>query len=167
MKHNHNLFVDMARRVAKESTATRLQVGAIIAKNGSIIECGYNGTAPGADNSCETVESCDVFNEDHGVILKNHGWVVAGDKAIKLTTKPEVVHAEMNCLMKCAKLGKSVQGAILYITHAPCGDCAKHVIASGISEVIYIEDYRSTAGIDILTKNKIKVTKWHTNTTTQ
>ena len=138
MKHNHQLFVDIAKRVSQESTATRLKVGAVIASEGSIIDVGYNGTPAGwSTNTCEEVS-------DSGALV----------------TKPEVIHAEMNALLKCAKLGKPVKGAILYITHAPCDGCAKHIIASGIKEIVYTDTYRSTLGLDILHQGGVKVTKW-------
>lgn len=146
MKHNHQLFIDIAERVAKESTATRLQVGAVVAKDGSIIEIGYNGTPPGwHTNECEYLEE---------------GFTVP-------RTKPEVIHGEMNALLKCAKLGKPTNGAILYVTHAPCHNCAISILASGISEVYYVNKYRDELGLDILKEGKVKVTQWDTNITQQ
>jgi len=137
MKHNHKLFLDIAELVSEESSAVRLKVGAVIAKDGSIIDFGYNGTPPGWDNSCEI---CD----ERGV----------------LTTKPEVIHAEMNCILKCAKLGKSVAGATLYLTHNPCQECAKSIVASGISEVWYVHDYRCDRGVQILKSSGVRVFKY-------
>lgn len=129
MKHNHRLFLDIAKRVAQESSATRLMVGAVIAKDGSLIEFGYNGTPPGWSNNCE----------------------------VNNATKPEVIHAEANCILKCAKLGKSVHGATLYLTHAPCFDCAKLILASGITGVWYDTDYRSMDGVRLLIEGGISV----------
>lgn len=124
--------MDIAVRVANESSAERLKVGAVIAKDGSLIEFGYNGTPPGWDNCCE----------------------------IDNITRPEVIHAEMNALMKCARLGKSVLGATLYLTHAPClENCAKHILASGISEVWYLHDYRSSEGVELLRQGGVSVFK--------
>jgi len=141
LKHSHQLFIDIAKRVAKESTATRLQVGAVIAKDGSLIEMGYNGTPVGwYSNICE-----DENNK----------------------TKPEVLHGEQNALLKCAKLGKSTKGAFLYLTHAPCPTCAVSIIAAGISKVYYVDKYRDETGLEILTKGKIEVIQWNTNITMQ
>lgn len=52
-----------------------------------------------------------------------------------------VVHAEMHALSQAAALGRPVQGATIYCTTFPCHGCARHIIASGISEVVYIEPY--------------------------
>lgn len=51
------------------------------------------------------------------------------------------VHAEMAALMDAARRGVSVKEAILYTTTFPCHLCAKHIIASGIKRVVYIEPY--------------------------
>lgn len=138
MKQNHHLFIDIARRVARESEAVRLKVGAVIAKDGSILDFGYNGTPPGWDSN-----RCEIEQDDGSLI-----------------SKPEVIHAEMNAMMKCAKSGRALQGATLYLTNSPCSECAKNIIASGIVAVYYVVNYRKTDGIDILKKAKIKVVQW-------
>lgn len=136
MKHSHELFLRIAHEVAKESTAERLKVGAVIAKEGSIIEFGYNGTPSGwSTNICE----------ENGV------------------TSSVVIHAEMNTIAKCARLGKPVGDSILYITHAPCIDCAKHILASGIKGVVYSEDYRKDDGLHVLRQGGIYVTKFYSD----
>ena len=68
-------------------------------------------------------------------------------KAIKssmisdITEYGRVVHAEMNALSDAARLGRSTAGATIYVTTFPCHNCAKHIIASGISKIVYIEPY--------------------------
>ena len=52
---------------------------------------------------------------------------------------------------------ESGEGAAIFITHAPCIDCAKLIYQSGIATVYYKNDYRSTQGIDFLNKSGIKV----------
>jgi cytidine deaminase len=52
-----------------------------------------------------------------------------------------VVHAEMHALSQAATVGRSVKGATLYCTTFPCHGCARHIIAAGISEVVFIEPY--------------------------
>lgn len=52
-----------------------------------------------------------------------------------------VVHAEMHALSEAARLGRSTHGATLYCTTFPCHICARHIIASGISSVVFIEPY--------------------------
>ena len=136
MKHKYiKAYMDVAERFAKLSSAQRLQVGAIAVKDDRIISIGYNGMPSGWDNCCE-----------HEVI--ENGWP-------GLKTKPEVLHAEMNCLMKLAKSTESGEGAAMFITHTPCIDCAKGIYQSGIKEVYYDREYRDSAGIDFLEKSGI------------
>lgn len=59
----------------------------------------------------------------------------------EITEYGRMVHAEMNALADAARLGRSVAGATMYVTTFPCHNCAKHIIASGISRVVYIEPY--------------------------
>ena len=124
------------------STAKRLQVGAIIVKDERIISIGYNGTPSGWDNDCEYMEYDDNGDE------------------LGLKTKPEVLHAETNAIAKLAKSTESGDGAVLFVTHAPCLDCAKLVYQSGINSVLYRNSYRSDAGIQFLKKAGVKVGKF-------
>ena len=70
----------------------------------------------------------------------------------ELKTKPEVIHAESNAIAKLAKSTESGNGASMFITCAPCVECAKMIYQSGIKEVFYEEEYRSNDGIDFLNK---------------
>lgn len=130
--------LDVATRYSQLSKARRLKVGAIIVKEDRIISIGYNGTPPGWDNNCEH----EFLSEDGSVTLK---------------TKPEVIHAEMNALMKLARSHESGDGATMFITHAPCTECAKHIIASGVKAVYYGEQYRDVMGVDFLKQGGIQV----------
>lgn len=129
-----------AEHFADLSTARRLHVGAIIVKDDRIISIGYNGTPSGWDNNCED----EIRYEDGGVVLK---------------TKPEVLHAETNAIAKLARSTESGDGATMFITHAPCLDCAKLVYQSGISTVYYRNDYKLDAGINFLRQAGVKIEK--------
>lgn len=135
-----NAFMDVAERFAQLSSAKRLQVGCVIVKDNRIISIGYNGMPSGWDNECE-----DEYQYEDG--------------AHEFRTKPEVLHAESNAIAKLARSSESGEGATIFITHAPCMDCAKLIYQSGIASVYYKNQYRSTAGIEFLDKSKIKVTK--------
>lgn len=137
-------YMDVAERFAQLSSAVRLQVGAIVVKDDRIISIGYNGMPSGWDNTCE----------DHHTMIDNDG-----NRFIESKTKPEVLHAEMNALMKLAKSSESGNNAAIYITHAPCIDCAKGIYQAGIKEVYYKNDYRSSQGLDFLEKCQLKITK--------
>lgn len=52
-----------------------------------------------------------------------------------------VVHAEMSAISDAARIGRSTKGATLYCTTFPCHMCAKHIVASGINHVVFLEPY--------------------------
>jgi len=127
-----------AETFAELSHARRLHVGAIIVKDDRIISIGYNGMPAGWENDCENV-------------------VQHSDDTVELKTKPEVLHAETNAIAKLAKSTESGDGAVLFVTHSPCLDCAKLIFQSGIHSVFYRDSYRSTEGIAFLEKSGVIV----------
>ena len=133
-------FVDAHMKAAEVysqlSSAKRLQVGCVVVKDNTIIGIGYNGMPSGWTNECEV-------ELDNG----------------ETKTKPEVMHAETNSLAKIARSTNSSEGAALFVTHAPCLDCAKIIHQAGINSVYYRNTYRSTDGIDFLEKCNINVKK--------
>jgi len=131
-------YMDVAERFAQLSSARRLHVGAIVVKDDRIISIGYNGMPSGWDNNCE-----------------DKVWTQDGDYTLK--TKPEVLHAETNCIAKLAKSNESGMGATMFITHAPCLDCAKLIYQSGIGSVLYRNTYRDTSGITFLERSGVTV----------
>jgi len=58
-----------------------------------------------------------------------------------LTEFGRVVHAEMEALLCCSRNGLSTVGTTLYCTTFPCHNCAKHIVAAGVSRVVYVEPY--------------------------
>ena len=139
MKQKHiESYMKTAEVFAECSTATRLHVGAIIVKDERIISIGYNGTPSGWDNNCEDIK------------INNDGEYIT-------VTKPEVLHAETNAIAKLAKFDGSGSGSVLFVTHAPCLDCAKLVFQSGISTVYYRNSYRDHVGVEFLNKAGVKV----------
>jgi len=164
-----DLYMDFARRVAKLSYARRLQVGAVIVKDDTVISYGYNGMPAGWDNNCEDVEWCSSGGWLSPIEIEE-GWPHEGEYTdidgnrmkgrYRLKTKPEVLHAERNALDKLAKRG-GVGGneAFMFLTHAPCLECAKSIFSAGIKEVYYDNDYRSTDGIYFLKKCSVKIEK--------
>ena len=123
-------YLRMAKIWAENSYCTRRQVGALIVKNKMIISDGYNGTPSGFPNICE------------------------GEDGLTL---PYVLHAEANAITKIARSGNNSDGATLYVTDAPCIECAKLIIQSGIKRVVYARSYRLTDGTELLTKAGIEV----------
>ena len=135
-------YMDTAERFASLSTAVRLQVGTIVVKDNRIISIGYNGMPAGWDNTCE-----DEIDEE----LSN------GTTSYKLRTKAEVIHAEANAISKLARSGEAGGGADIYITHAPCVECAKLIYGTGIARVYYKTKYKSDDGIEFLKSCGIEV----------
>ena len=125
-------YLRMAKIWATNSYCKRRQVGALIVKDNMIISDGYNGTPSGFENVCE---------DENGV------------------TKPYVLHAEANAITKVARSGNSAAGATLYVTASPCMECSKLIIQSGISRVVYADEYRLDDGIKILKRAGIEVEK--------
>ena len=131
--------MSVAELTAQLSHATRLKVGCVIVKDNRILSIGYNGMPAGWDNNCEDTV-----------------WPSDGERTLK--TKPEVLHAETNAIAKLAKSTESGEGASMFITHAPCLDCAKLIFQSGITKVWYKTEYRDDSGVKFLAKSGIEVT---------
>jgi dCMP deaminase len=131
-------YMKTAETFAELSHARRLHVGAIVVKDDRIISIGYNGMPAGWDNNCED----ETQYEDGSVILK---------------TKSEVLHAETNAIAKLARSNESGLGADIFVTHAPCLDCAKLIYQSGISRVWFGQNYRDDSGIKFLKKSGVVV----------
>jgi len=150
-----NAYMKVAETFAELSSARRLHVGAIIVKDDRIISIGYNGMPSGWDNNCEDKIYCEDGDWSEQQLPKDANiW-----KKYKLVTKREVLHAETNAIAKLARSNESGNGATLFVTHAPCMDCAKLVFQSGISHVFYRNSYRNEDGIRFLEKAGVGVEK--------
>lgn len=146
-------YMKTAETFAGLSSARRLHVGAIIVKDDRIISIGYNGMPSGWDNNCEDKTYCEDGEYSEQVLPKSSNkW-----RRYNLKSKPEVLHAETNAIAKLAKSTESGDGAHMFVTHAPCLDCAKLVYQSGINSVYYRNAYRSKEGIEFLKKAGVEV----------
>jgi len=123
-------YLELADSWSQLSVAERMKVGCIIVKDNQIISDGFNGTPSGFNNVCE---------DEH------------------FKTKPEVLHAESNALMKLALSTQSSKDATLYVTLSPCFECSKLIIQAKIKRVVYRDDYRVLSGLDLLRKAKVIV----------
>jgi len=123
-------YLKIAREWAQLSYCQRKKVGAIIVKDRMIISDGYNGTPSGFENYCE---------DEQGY------------------TKWYVLHAEANAILKVARSTQTCDGATLYITLSPCKECSKLIHQSGITRVVYHNDYKDTSGIDFLKRAGVQV----------
>lgn len=133
-----NIFMKIAILFATQSTCQRHKVGAVITKDNKMISTGYNGVASGC-----------VHCEDHTFTKpgEHHEWSNVNE-----------IHAEVNAILQADKT--KLKGATLYCTLAPCNNCCKLIIASGIETVIYHEEYNKAAerkGLDMLIDNNIEI----------
>ena len=120
--------MNVAREFAQLSSAKKLKVGAIIVKDNRILSVGYNGMPAGWDNECEHT----IHQRDLGTCT--------------LLTKKEVLHAEMNALMKVAASTESSKDSVMFCTHTPCIECAKAIHQAGITTVYVGEEYQASKG---------------------
>lgn len=110
---------------SRRSTCSRLAVGAVLARGGRVLSCGYNGAPRGLEH-CSHVD-----NED----------------LLTVTTCATAVHAEANALISAGRFGASTDGATIYCTHSPCTACASLMINAGVRAVVFRDKYRSDDGI--------------------
>lgn len=133
-----NAHIKVAETYAQLSSAKRLKVGCVIVKNDTIIGIGYNGMPSGWDNVCEEFKPQPFPHEP------------------ELVTKSEVIHAEINAISKVARSTNSSDGADMFITHAPCIECAKSLFQAGIKRVFYRDTYRNDDGLKFLERCKVE-----------
>ena len=147
--------MDWAKRLSQLSHAKRLQVGAVIVKDDTVISYGYNGMPSGWDNNCENK----IYANEWTVDANEWQYKDTDGMLYNLKTKSEVLHAESNAISKLARSHNSGAGADIFITHSPCLECSKLIYQSGISRVFYSQDYRDSSGIDFLLRSGIPVEK--------
>ncbi len=140
-------FADMADLVGSWSSCYQdgRHVGAVIVKDNRILATGYNG-APSGVTSCK----------DRGECLRKKLNIASG-------TRQEVcyaVHAEQNAICQAAKMGLSVKGATIYVTHQPCTICTKMIINSGITRVIYKHGYPDEFSVTLLKEAGVELIKY-------
>ena len=130
-------YMSLALRVAELSHGVRAKVGSCLVTENDLTVLGTNGLPKQLGNELEFIEfGCG-----------------------SLTSKKEVIHAELNTILKCAKEGVSVKGATIYTTLSCCAQCASMLASCGVKRVVYLEEYRDTSGIDILRQCVILVNK--------
>jgi dCMP deaminase len=138
-----DVYMGTAILHSRLSKAKRAQVGAVLVTNHGVTLTGYNGTPVGLPNECEDVITPSLpYSQGDGPTLR---------------TKPEVIHAELNCVMKAAREGVSCIGATVYVTLSPCVQCSAMLIQAGVKRVVYHQLYRDVAGINLLQQANVLV----------
>jgi dCMP deaminase len=135
------VYMQTARLFATLSKAKRAKVGAILVTETGVTISGVNGTPSGTNNICENTQLNHLTN------------------SYELVTKEEVIHAELNCILKAAKEGVSVINSDLFVTLSPCLSCAAMIKQAGIRKVYFREQYRDNSGVQYLRDTGIEVSK--------
>jgi dCMP deaminase len=135
------VYMQTAYLFATLSKAVRAKVGAVLVTETGVTISGVNGTPSGTDNNCE--------NTRWNHLTKSH----------ELVTKQEVIHAELNCILKAAKEGVSVTNSSLFVTLSPCLSCAAMIKQAGIRKVYFREQYRDNSGVQYLRDTGVEVSK--------
>jgi len=153
-----NMYLDIAERLAEESHAKRLKVGALFVSSEGVMSSGINGLPAGGSNECEDILYL-TETEVAEYLEKHPEEKVYEDELGKyvLVSKPEVGHAEEHLFGKMMRQGVSAKGGTIFVTHAPCLECSKQIVVSGIKKVYYIHEYRCDKGPEWLRKNGVEV----------
>jgi len=102
-------FMEIAQVVAKKSKDPSTQVGCVITTgDNKPVSFGYNGFIAKCDEKCMT------FDRPQKYYLS--------------------IHAEMNALIFAHQ---SLKNCKVYVTHASCENCLKHLLQAGVKEIIY------------------------------
>lgn len=121
------IFLEIVKVTAKRSVCSRFNVGCLLVKDNRIISQGYNGFLHGCPHES-------IVRDEH-------------------EQEQETIHVEQNMITYCAKRGVSCKGSTTYITHYPCLNCCKLLLATGIQKINYLYDYKN----DILVKEFSKL----------
>lgn len=124
-------YMECAFAFAKRATCHRLNVGAVIVVDRTIVAHGYNGVPPG---------------QPHCI-----GNDCPGKLECRLT-----VHAEENALNRVPASARFLRKD-LYTTDSPCPKCAELLMRAGVSRVFFTQPYRITTALDTLVENGVEV----------
>lgn len=113
----HEYFASMSVLASARSPCHRLHVGCVLVKNNRVLSMGYNGFFSGAPHT--------------SIIANGH--------------EQATVHAEQNAISHAARVGIALDGSTAYITHYPCVNCYRSLVATGITHIYYLDDYRNDA----------------------
>ena len=126
-----SIWVEFANSISRRSYDSRHQVGAVVVTedNTQVLAIGYNGNYKGGPNEVES----------------------------EIPGESGMIHAEINALLKMDF--NNPKKKKMYITMSPCRMCAKAIINAGINEVVFLEEYRDTSGLEILKSGDINIRK--------
>jgi deoxycytidylate deaminase len=168
----HAMF--LAYAASLRSAEMGRQVGAVVvSSSGEIISTGANDTPrylgglywPGPDDRRDHYYGVDFNDREIRALVENVASavdplipsknkralrkVIATTRIDDLIEYGRVVHAEMEALLSCARSGVSTKGGTMFVTTFPCHNCAKHIVAAGITKVIYVEPYPKSKAAEL------------------
>jgi len=131
----HTIYLKMCMELAEASKCRKLHVASLIVHKHKIIATGVNGTLPGHENCCDKF----AHLTDDEFVNAHNGWSSRNE-----------IHAEMSALLTAAKSSTEIkEDSIMYCTHEPCDNCAKHIAYTGIKEVYFIHKYHNNLSDNI------------------
>ena len=140
-------FMEVASLIATWASCYQpdRKIGAVIVKNKRILTTGYNG-APAGIRTCV----------ERGECMRKKQGIASG-------TRHELcyaIHAEQNAIIQAARYGINITGASIYVNTQPCVVCAKMIVNSGISRVVYREGYPDEFARQMLLEGGVKLEKF-------
>ena len=176
------MLMGVAEVVARRGTCSRAQVGVVFAREGRILATGYNGAPRGIPHCIHESFTFPTRHElEHGDSwyheippwamdmvktslqestydrIESRLWYWDGQTASTSPGCTVVEHAERNAIAFAAREGIRLGDSDAYCTHAPCADCARALLGTGIQSLVYMTPYRLTDGMELLRAAGIKV----------
>lgn len=138
------LYWTICEAAAAQSVATRHKVGAVVVTPTGMLSIGWNGMPAGLPNRCENRRVME-FNEKLNCNVS------------RAKTDPRVIHAERNAIDKMTRTGVPVEGSVLYVSRAPCFECAKSLHGLGLKLIVYQEVHDDMRGVEFLKKTGTEI----------
>lgn len=159
------MLMEVAKVVARRGTCSRAQVGVVFAREGRILATGYNGAPrgmPHCTHESYTPSGYETFQQIPlwlaGIPYRQgQTWYWDGQAASTSPGCTVVEHAERNAIAFAARHGIALGDSSVYCTHAPCLDCARALLGTGIQSITFEIPYRLKAGVELLRSQKIQV----------
>jgi len=130
------LFLIITKLISYRSSCAKTRQAVLLVKENRIISFGYNGPAAGKLN-------CLFDGGEEACGKDSSGSCLNG------------IHAEQNAIAWATKNGINISGSKMYCTQSPCISCARLVVAAGIQEFYYIEEYRKNEGKKFLEDHNV------------
>lgn len=136
--------MELAYEQAKKSYCLKAQVGTVFVKDDKVIAQGYNNMTGGIDDCKELGCIRNILN------------IPSGERREVCRS----LCAEQIAISEAARNGVKLDGSTAYITNYPCHICAKLLVSSGISEIVYDREYPDELSKKFIEEVGIKIRKY-------